>query len=129
MSFGTVLSSILAVLLSLGLVLALAWGALWLLRRFQDRSLGAGRSREQGRVLRFSRALPLGPRERVVLIEIDGEEMLLGVTANTITELKRWPSSAAQGDFDGDRGGDALTGQRGAERPRFRLPLGGISQP
>lgn len=114
MSFGTAFSSILAIVLSLGLVLLLAWGGLWLLRRFQDGQLGSLRRESQGRTLRFTRTLPLGPRERLVLVEVDGEELLLGVTAHTIVELKTWPKREA------DPASDAPP----AERPRFRLPLG-----
>lgn len=124
MSFGTVLSSILAVLLSLGLVIALAWGALWLLRRFQDRALGASRAATGGRVMRFVRALPLGPRERLVLIEIDGEEMLLGITANGITELRRWAAVDQTGTTAMDRPAADQPG-----KPRFRLPVSGLEGP
>lgn len=124
MSFGTVLSSIFAVLLSLGLVIALAWGALWLLRRFQDRALGANRATNSGRVMRFVRALPLGPRERLVLIEIDGEEMLLGITANGITELRRWATSGEpSAPSVADPGADPVA------KPRFRLPVSGLDRP
>lgn len=124
MSFGTVLSSILAVLLSLGLVIALAWGALWLLRRFQDRALGAGRMPSGGRAMRFVRALPLGPRERLVLIDIDGEEMLLGVTAHGITELRRWASSG-----EAELPAAAVSASDQAEKPRFRFPVSGLERP
>lgn len=124
MSFGTVLSSIFAVLLSLGLVIALAWGALWLLRRFQDRALGANRAASSGRVMRFVRALPLGPRERLVLVEVDGEEMLLGITANGITELRRWSHSGHGGPTVAEG-----SGPDPAAKPRFRLPVAGVDRP
>ena len=42
------------------------------------------------RSLRFLRALPLGQRERVVLIEVGDETMLLGVGTGAITLLSRW---------------------------------------
>lgn len=91
MGLGDVISSIFALLLSLVVVLGLAWGSIYLLRRWQDRSLGA---REVGaandRSIRFIRALPLGPRERVVLIEVGEETMLLGVGAGGINVLRQW---------------------------------------
>lgn len=94
MSFMTVMSSLLAIILSLAFVLGLAWGALWLLRKFQDGSFGKLSGDTEGRELRFERALPVGQRERLVLVEVDGEQMLLGVTAHSITMLKSWPDNS-----------------------------------
>ncbi len=95
MGFGTVISSIVAVVLSLGLVLGLAWGAIWLLKKVQDRQLGIDKDDPDRGDIRFLRSLPLGQRERVTLIELDGERMLLGVTAGGISLLARWPSGQA----------------------------------
>ena len=100
MGAGTVISSIVAMVLSLALVLGLAYGVLWLLRRFQDRTLQRGGGDEGETTLRFLRALPLGPRERVVLVETRGETMLLGVTAGAITVLSRWDVEGRPLAFD-----------------------------
>ena len=87
-----VLSSIVATLLALAVVLALAWGAIRLLKLVQDRRLGATDDAPgSSRALRFLRALPVGTRERVMLIEAEGERMLIGVTAGGISLLARWP--------------------------------------
>lgn len=110
MGVGTVISSIVAMVLSLALVLCLAWGVLWLLRRFQDRSLQRDGDEDGAVTLRFLRALPLGPRERVVLVEAKGETMMLGVTAGAITVLSRW---------DGD--GRAIAFDEALSRPRAPL--------
>jgi flagellar protein FliO/FliZ len=91
MGVGTVFSSILAVVLALGLVLGLAWGAIWLLKKVQDRQLGIDKDNPGRGDIRFLRSLPLGQRERVALIEVDGERMLLGVTAGGISKLAHWP--------------------------------------
>lgn len=95
MSIGTLLSSLLAIVISLAFVVALAWGTLWLLKRFQDGSFGKFASPDGGRSLRFERALPIGPRERLVLVEVDGEQLLLGVTAHAITTIRSWPARSA----------------------------------
>jgi flagellar protein FliO/FliZ len=87
------LSALLAVILSLALVLGLAWGAIWLLKKVQDRQLGIGANDTDRNGIRFLRALPLGQRERVALIELDGERMLIGVTAGGISLLARWPET------------------------------------
>ncbi len=125
MTIGTVLSSLLAIVLSLAFVIALAWGGLYLMRRFQDGSFGKLVGQQDTRNLRFIRALPIGPRERLVLIEIEGEEMLLGVTAHSISRLREWPApdsteaSIGAADYDAEQmPSDAPKG-----RPRFRLRM------
>ena len=123
MSIGTVFSSLIAIVLSLAFVLALAWGGLVLLRKFQDGGFGRLDPRPEGRSLRFERALPVGPRERIVLIEVDGEQMLLGVTAHAITQLKTWPAGDTPVAEDGSE--EMMRTERETERPRFRLPMAG----
>lgn len=91
MGIGTVFSSLLAIALSMALVIGLAWGTIWLLRKWQDKTMGVDPDGNSGdRSLRFLRALPLGQRERVVLIEVGDETMLLGVGTGAITMLSRW---------------------------------------
>lgn len=91
MGIGTVFSSLLAIALSMALVIGLAWGTIWLLRKWQDKTMGVDPDSNSGdRSLRFLRALPLGQRERVVLIEVGDETMLLGVGTGAITMLSRW---------------------------------------
>lgn len=91
MGIGAVFSSILAVVIALAFVLGLAWGVIWLLKKVQDRQTGASEAIAEGRSIRFVRSMPLGQRERVTIIEVGGETMLLGVTAGAITLLARWP--------------------------------------
>ena len=89
MNFWTVLSSLLAVAIALVIVLGLAFVALKALRRFQDRFQGDDPDGE--RPIRFLRAMPLGQTERVALIEVRGETLLVGVTPGGIALLKSWP--------------------------------------
>ncbi len=91
MGIGAVFSSILAVVIALAFVLGLAWGVIWLLKKFQDKQLGTSESGSDNRPIRFLRSMPLGQRERVALIEVGNETMLLGVTGGSITLLARWP--------------------------------------
>jgi flagellar protein FliO/FliZ len=75
-------------LLALTVVIAVAWFSLRLLRdRLQPR-LSAGQASGDG--LRFVRALPVGTRERVVIVEHRGERWMLGVTAGGISTLAHW---------------------------------------
>jgi flagellar protein FliO/FliZ len=93
MSLGAVFSSLLAVVFALIVVLGLAWGAIKLMRTWQDKFQGRGE--EDGQPIRFLRAMPLGQNERVALIEAQGETMLVGVTSGSITLLARWPEGDA----------------------------------
>jgi flagellar protein FliO/FliZ len=127
MSFGTLFSSLLAIVISLAFVGALAWGTLWLLKRFQDGSFGRLAGTDMGRTLRFEKALPIGPRERLVLVEVDGEHLLLGVTAHAITPIRSWPANgdpelSATSD-EPTAAGDAPPDDRPAKAKRFRLRM------
>jgi flagellar protein FliO/FliZ len=62
------------VVLSLALVVGFIFAAAWVVRRMP---LGIGRSNGPLKVLA---ALPLGPRERLVLVEARGEELLIAVS-------------------------------------------------
>ena len=78
--------------LALVFVLLLAWVAIRLMKRMQ---LGRGGPGTPADALRFVRALPVGQRERVVVLHYRGEEWVLGVTAGGITLLARAPIEAA----------------------------------
>jgi flagellar protein FliO/FliZ len=66
------------VLLSLVLVVGFIFAAAWIVRRMP---LGLGRSNGPLKVLA---ALPLGPRERLVLVEARGEELLIAVSPSGV---------------------------------------------
>lgn len=67
-------------LLGLAVVLGLLLGSLWLIKRLSTpRGAAAG--------LKVLGAVPVGPRERVVLVEIAGQVLVLGVTPNSVRTL------------------------------------------
>lgn len=69
------------VLLGLVVVVALIVIAGWLLRRvYPGVAGGTGQ-------LRVLATLPLGPRERLLLVDAAGKQLLLGVTAQQVTTL------------------------------------------
>ena len=72
-----------ALLLVLGLILGLAW----LLKRRPGAGLGI-RPSEQLRVVSM---LSVGAKERVMVIEVGKEQLLIGVTAGGITALHTLP--------------------------------------
>lgn len=73
--------AVFALLLVLGLIVGLGW----LLRRMP----GSGFRPAAG--LKLVASLALGPKERVVVVEVNGQQLLLGVTAGGISTLHTLP--------------------------------------
>lgn len=72
--------------LGLGLVILLAWGAVWLLRRSSlGQQLGGA-----GQVIRVVERSFLGPKKAIYLVEIGGRILALGVTEENISALTEW---------------------------------------
>jgi flagellar protein FliO/FliZ len=90
MTAGTIFSSLLAVILALGVVLGLAWLVIKGLRKWQDRLHGGVENGE--RPIRLLRAMPVGQNERIALVEIRNEVMLIGVASGGVSLLARWPA-------------------------------------
>ena len=90
---GQLAQLVLGLLLVLGLIFFLAW----LLRRVQQAG-PAGK----GQVIDIVGSRALGPRDRLVLVQVGGEQILLGLSPGTITALHvlkepvQVPSSAEQ---------------------------------
>jgi flagellar protein FliO/FliZ len=83
------------VILSLLLVVGFIFAAAWVVRRMPLGQLGMGRANGPLKVLA---ALPLGPRERLVLVEARGEELLIAVSpAGVFTVGPAAQSGAARG--------------------------------
>ncbi|HJV94407.1 MAG TPA: flagellar biosynthetic protein FliO [Albitalea sp.] len=82
-----------SMVLALAIVIALAWGVLRLMRsRLQPRGT-AGSANDDA--LRFVRALPVGAKERVVIVEHRGARWMLGVTAGGISTIAHWSADAS----------------------------------
>jgi flagellar protein FliO/FliZ len=71
---GVAMSDLSGVLLSLALVIGFIFAAAWVVRRMP---LGVGRANGP---LKVVAALPLGPKERLVLVEARGEQLLIAVS-------------------------------------------------
>lgn len=76
----TLADSLLQMLTGLGAVLAVMLGSVWLLKKMTGH-------RQALRGLRVIGASPVGPRERIVLVDIGPRVLVLGVTASSITRL------------------------------------------
>ncbi len=108
--FGS--GAVLELLVGLGLVLLVIFALAWALRRF-----GAG-AWMQARGMRVVASLPLGTRERAVLVEVGGKQLLLGVTSQQVTLLHAFDDPVVTGPANtggefGQRLREAL-GHRGA---------------
>lgn len=66
---------------SLILIVAVIFVVAWLYKKIQ------GTSHNNGGHIRVLAAQPLGPKERVIVVEIAGQQLVLGVTANQIQML------------------------------------------
>ncbi|MCE2981736.1 MAG: flagellar biosynthetic protein FliO [bacterium] len=93
-------AGLLQVLLGLALVLAAIVATGWLLRRI-------GPSQSAGGLLRVVGGVMVGPRERLVVVEVGEQWLILGVAAGSVNLLQTVPrgtagvgSSAAGQSFD-----------------------------
>jgi flagellar protein FliO/FliZ len=80
------LQSIGSLLLVLAILLVMVFGAKWFMQR---RPQG-------GRRLRFVEAMALSSRDKLLIIEVDGKSLLLGVTTQNIRLLTELNTHAAQ---------------------------------
>jgi flagellar protein FliO/FliZ len=87
------------VLFGLALVLAAIVGCAWLFRRLSSGMVGIPRH------LRVVSAVMVGQRERVVIVEIEDQWLVLGVTAQSINLLDSRPRPA-ESDLPPDVAGD-----------------------
>ncbi len=87
------LQSFANMLLALAVVIGIAWLALRLMRSRMASRAAPGTATDES--LRFIRALPVGAKERVVIVEHRGERWMLGVTAGGINSIAHWPADAA----------------------------------
>jgi len=76
-SGGHLLNVTLGLMAIIGLIFALSW----FVKRFTQGAI-SGNSH-----IKMLSAMPLGTRERIVLIEVGNEQLLLGVTASTVNTL------------------------------------------
>ncbi len=75
---GQLTQLVLGLLLVLGIIFVLAW----LLRRVQQAGPGG-----KAQVIELIGSRALGPRDRLVLVQVGNEQILLGLTPGTITPL------------------------------------------
>lgn len=72
-------------LLNFGLVIAVMLGCLWMLKRLQGKSFQL--PRKHASRLQVIETLSIGPRQKILLISVDGRELLISSTAQQINNL------------------------------------------
>ena len=87
---ATSFASLLQVLFGLGLVLAAIGGTAWLLRR-----LAPGQVADSG-ALRVVGGVAVGPKERVVLVDVGDTRLVLGVAPGRVATLHQMPRPAEE---------------------------------
>jgi flagellar protein FliO/FliZ len=102
---GVAMGDLSGVVLSLVLVVGFIFAAAWVVRRMP---LGLGRGNGPLKVLA---ALPLGPKERLVLVEARGEEILIAVSPAGVFNVGAAPGRTG-----------AATARPAAAEPMFVLP-------
>lgn len=85
----TATSSIWKVVVSLIFIIAFIPVCMWLMKRFQLVQMKLGQAD-----IKVVSAQTLGAKEKLMLIEVDGERILIGVTATTITHIKNISSKS-----------------------------------
>lgn len=84
------LASALQMLLGLGIVLVAIACTVWLLRRLTPGQLGSVSG------LRVVAAVAVGPKERVVLVDVGDQRLVLGVAPGQVTKLTEMPRPAVE---------------------------------
>jgi flagellar protein FliO/FliZ len=74
------MSSFISIFLSLTLVIAIIFALAYLMRRFNVTQAGHGQ-------MKVVASMMAGPKEKVMVIEVGGEQHMLGITAHNINHL------------------------------------------
>lgn len=82
-SAGVSSAQLLTVLFSLVFVVALIFGMAWLVRKL---GMGGGLM-TRNTAMSVVATMPIGTRERLVIVDVAGQQLLLGVTAQSIQAL------------------------------------------
>lgn len=72
-------------LLNFGLVIAILLGCLWMLKRMQGNT--SMLARKNNRRLQVIESLSVGPRQKIMLVAVDGREVLVSATPQSIQAL------------------------------------------
>ena len=111
----SVTSSIWKVAVSLVFVIAFIPACLWLMKRFQFAQMKLGQSD-----IKIVTVQSLGTKEKLMLVEVEGERLLIGVTAHSINHLRSFPSksksfASLMDEVDRENSADDKNGKEGVQ--------------
>lgn len=87
-------ADLLQTLLSLGLVLGLIFGLGWLTRRLQQ--IRGSRAE----TLQIQAGVQLGAKEKLVLVNVQGQQFLIGVAPGNVQLVHRFPAATTAGNAE-----------------------------
>ena len=111
----SVTSSIWKVVVSLIFVIAFIPACLWLMKRFQFAQMKLGQSD-----IKIVNVQSLGAKEKLMLVEVEGERLLIGVTAHSINHLRSFPQkgksfATVMDEVDREHSADSKNSGEGAK--------------
>jgi flagellar protein FliO/FliZ len=115
----------LSMMSSLAVVLVLLAATLFGLKK-----MGLSTSKDATKKLQVSEVHNLGPRQKLILVSINNEQVLLGVTPQAINHLGNWPDQKAMDDLDQQpTEADQLGSETAAESPsKFKQLMAQIAE-
>ncbi|HEX4112999.1 MAG TPA: flagellar biosynthetic protein FliO [Stellaceae bacterium] len=90
--------------LEIGVIVAVLWALLWWLKR-RGRAPGGGWGARDCQIIR---QMPLGPRERVIVVRVGAKQLVLGVGSASVSLLCELDEPLASADGAGGMFGDAV---------------------
>jgi flagellar protein FliO/FliZ len=83
--------------ISISVVFALLIGLLWILKRMKN----IQKKSDGDRKLQIVETINIGPRQKISLIRVGSNYVMVGITANQFTALGSWPdvSTLKEDDF------------------------------
>ena len=88
MNAGLTAMEVLRMLGSLAVVIALLLAVLWSLKRMQNKMLTTS---QPGRRLQVLETLGVGTRQKLALVRVGEQEILISITPTQINSLGQWP--------------------------------------
>jgi flagellar protein FliO/FliZ len=89
------LTYILKLAILLPMIGVMAWGSLWLWKRYQPGMLGAARSAQDLAVIA---SLNMGPGARIAVVRFGASDVLIGVSRASIVRLGEHPATTQEVD-------------------------------
>ena len=95
MNAGLTAMEVLRMLGSLAVVIALLLAVLWSLKRMQNKMLTTA---QPGRRLQVLETLGVGTRQKLALVRVGEQEILISITPTQINSLGQWPVNRGEVD-------------------------------